>query len=145
VIVPDVNVLLYAHVDGFDQHDAAREWWGAALSGRETIGLAPVVISGFVRLVTSSRVLVSPMTTSAAVSVVESWLDHPMTDVLVSDERHLRATLALLVRAGAAGNLTTDALIAAHALQRSASVASNDTDFGRFEGLVVDNPVATRG
>lgn len=141
MIVPDVNLLLYAVVDGFEHHDAARDWWVSTLSGPETVGMAPVVVHGFLRLVTSGRVLAAPMPVQQAVSLVEGWLERPPVRVLASDGEHVRETMRLLTAVGAAGNLTTDAQIAAHALRHSATVASNDTDFARFTGLLVDNPL----
>src|SRR5690606_32700997 len=47
VIVPDVNLLLYAEIDAFEQHAAARRWWEDALAGELQIGLASVVLFGF--------------------------------------------------------------------------------------------------
>ncbi|MFV0373560.1 TA system VapC family ribonuclease toxin [Microbacterium sp.] len=142
MIVPDVNVLMYAHVDGFAQHDVARNWWQGLLSSTETVGLAPVVVAGFVRLATSARVLEVPMTTEAVTRVVSGWWDRPGVDVLRSDQRHLAEAMALVDAAGSAGNLVTDALIAAHALLHDATVATNDADFARFPGVRTVNPVA---
>lgn len=141
MIVPDVNLLLCAHVNGFAAHDQARRWWEGALSGTERVGLAPVVVTGFVRLITSPRVLDTPLGVGAATGIVRSWLDRTQVEVLHSNKNHVQVTLQLLDDVGAAGNLTTDALIAAHALEVGARVATNDTDFARFEGVQVVNPL----
>jgi predicted nucleic acid-binding protein len=45
---------------------------------------------------------------------------------------------------GLGGNLTTDALIAAHAIENAATLFSNDRDFDRFSGLKWTNPLAAR-
>ncbi|GAB4078509.1 TA system VapC family ribonuclease toxin [Nostocoides australiense] len=141
MIIPDVNILLYAHVDGFAKHAAARSWWEQALSGTEPVGVAPVVAFGFVRIATSARVLSEPMSIAAATGVVEGWLARPNVTALASDGRTLRLALGLLKTAGTGGNLTTDAHIAAHALEHGAQVATNDTDFGRFPGVSTVNPL----
>lgn len=141
MIVPDTNLLLYAVVDGFAEHEKARTWWESTLSGREDVGFAPVVLHGFLRLATSSRVLDAPMTPRQASQVVTGWLDRSAARVLVPDEPHLRLVMELLIAVGTAGNLSTDAQIAAHALQHGAVVASNDTDFARFPQLSVVNPL----
>ncbi|MGC5627661.1 TA system VapC family ribonuclease toxin [Georgenia sp. Z1344] len=142
MIVPDLNLLLYAHIDGFDRHAEARGWWENVLSGDDMVGIPPVVAMGFVRLATSSRLTERPMRVPAASAVVRSWLDQPHVRLLSSDRRHVEESLDLLAGSGAGGNLTTDAQIAAHATLEGATVASNDADFHRFDGLAVINPLA---
>lgn len=142
MIVPDLNLLLYAHIDGFDRHDEARTWWESVLSSEELVGIAPVVAMGFVRLATSARLAERPMTVVTASATVRSWLEQPQVRLLGSDRRHVEESLALLAGSGAGGNLTTDAQIGAHATLEGATVASNDADFHRFDGLSVINPLA---
>lgn len=142
MIIPDTNLLLYATIDAFPQHDRARAWWETVLSGRDSVGLAPVVISAFVRLATKPAVFVDPMEIDQALAHVEAWRARAMVQVLTSDGPHLDATFALLRQLGTAGNLTTDAQIAAHALLEQATVATNDTDFGRFGDVRTVNPLA---
>ena len=141
MIVPDLNLLLYAHADAFQLHDPAREWWETLLSSDTEVGVAPVVASGFVRLTTSRRVLDPPVQTEAAVATVESWLAQPHVRMLSTDQAHFEATAALLRAMGTASNLTTDAQIAAHAQLSSGTVATHDTDFARFPGVPVIRPL----
>ena len=42
MIVPDTNLVLYAHVDGFAEHEAAREWWEGLMNGRTEVGIGAV-------------------------------------------------------------------------------------------------------
>lgn len=141
MIIPDVNLLLYAVTDAFAQHSRARPWWESALSGREDVGIAPCVAFGFVRLATSNRVLATPMSVEAASDMIDQWLARPQVQVLAADGRHLQQTLDLVRSVGAGGNLTTDAQIAAHALIVDGVVASNDADFTRFPGVRTINPL----
>lgn len=142
MIIPDVNLLLYASARGTRHHEMARDWWRATMTSREDVGLAPVVVTGFLRLVTSSRVLDSPMGVAQAIRVVNTWLEQPVARVLTSDARHLEIVLSLIDQVGVAGNLTTDAHIAAHALQHGATVATHDADFRRFSGLKTSYPLS---
>jgi toxin-antitoxin system PIN domain toxin len=141
VIVPDVNLLLYAHVDAFPQHARARAWWEATLSGSAPVGLPDVVVFGFLRLATSRRVFAEPMTAAAAVATVRSWLAVPGVRSLPPGPRHLSIALDLVLAVGTAGALTTDIQLAAHALETGATLATNDADFRRFPGLRLTNPV----
>jgi uncharacterized protein len=142
VIVPDLNLLLYAHVDAFSQHAAARKWWEDLLGSDREVGIPSPVVFGFVRLATNRRVFVDPMPIGDALGHVEGWLEQPPVRLLVPGPRHLEIAFRLLRDAGAAGNLTTDAQIAALAIEHQAELHSNDSDFGRFAGLRWVNPLA---
>lgn len=144
MIIPDINLLLYASVSGFAQHDLARDWWEETLSGGESVGIVAPVALGFVRLATHGRLFDTPMSASRATAQVRSWLNRPTVIFLPATTETLRRALDLLDQVGAAGNLTTDAEIAAHALERGATVATNDADFARFAGIRTINPVAPR-
>lgn len=142
MIVPDVNVLLCSTIDGFPQHERARTWWEEQLSGDARIGLAPVAVFGFVRLATSRRVFATPMAVDQAIGHVHAWTARGQVQHLGVDQRHVSAALDFVTHLGIAANLTTDAQIAAHALVDRATIATNDTDFGRFEGVRTVNPLA---
>ena len=141
MIVVDVNLVLYAEIDAFPQHARARRWWEDLLNGQRTVGVAPVVLFGFVRIATNRKVFEEPLTADEAIGRVERWLLQPNVTCLVPGTRHLEIAFNLLRSLGVAGNLTTDVQIAAHALEHSGEVHSSDTDFGRFDGLRWVNPL----
>lgn len=141
MILPDVNLLLYAYDSSSPHHNAAAAWWRQCMIGSDEVGLATVVVLGFVRLSTNSRVFQNPLTVVEAVGIVESWLTRANARVVEPSPIHLADVLTLLKKSGSAGNLTTDAQIAALALQESAILHSNDTDFLRFPGLCWHNPL----
>lgn len=141
MILPDVNMLLYAEVAAFPEHAAARKWWERLLSGVEEVGIAPPALFGFVRIATNPRVLSPPLGVDDAIDRVTAWLAQPNVRVLVPGPKHLEIAFDLLRTMGTAGNLTTDTQIAAFAIEHSATVCSNDSDFGRFGGLTWTNPL----
>jgi toxin-antitoxin system PIN domain toxin len=142
MIIPDLNVVFYASVTSFRHHKRAREWWEATLSASEGVGIVAPVAVGFVRLATGRKVLEMPMTVEQAIGQVESWLGQPNVHFLPDSAGTLARTFDLLKATGAAGNLTTDAQIAAHALERGAVVATNDVDFARFPDVRTMNPLS---
>ena len=115
------------------------------MTGSEEVALPGVVIFGFVRLVTSPRVFRQPLSAAEAAVRVRSWLSRPQVSVITPAPNHTGDVLTMLESAGAAGNLTTDAQIAALALQERAVVHTNDTDFLRFPGLRWLNPLTGKG
>lgn len=141
MIVPDINLLIYAYDSSSPHHQKAAAWWKNCMLGSEEIGLASVVIFGFVRLSTHPKVFQTPLTIAEASARVETWLKQPHVRVIEPSPQHVSDVLGLLNQLGTAGNLTTDAQIAALAKQEKAALHSNDTDFLRFPGLDFHNPL----
>jgi uncharacterized protein len=145
VIIPDINVLLYAYDSVSPFHAKAAGWWRDCLSGTEPVGLPSVVLLGFVRVGTSPRAFTHPMTVAEATGHVRAWLEQSIVQVLGSSAHHVVRTLALLEQVGTAGNLVTDAHIAALALEHDGVVHTSDTDFVRFPGVRWLNPISGIG
>lgn len=145
MIVPDVNLLLYATIDAFAEHAAARRWWEERLNGDVEIGLAGPALFGFVRIATNPRVLDPPLAVDDCLACVESWLERPQVSFLLPGPRHVELAFRLLRHLGVAANLTTDVQLAALAIEYQAELHSNDADFARFSQLRWVNPLETLG
>lgn len=142
MIVPDVNMLLYAEIDAFPQHRAARKWWEDLLNGERQVGITSVSLFGFLRIGTNRRVFSDPLSAGDAVARVRRWLARPNVAFLVPGTRYLDTAFRLLEQIGTGSNLTTDVQLATHAIEHGGEVHSNDSDFGRFDGLRWLNPLA---
>jgi toxin-antitoxin system PIN domain toxin len=141
VIVPDVNLLVYAYNSDAPDHERARTWWESALSGTRPVGLAWAVMLGYLRLMTSRSVLIDPFLPGEAIGHIRSWLERPQVVVLGPSMRHLDLLESLMDAAQASGQLTTDAHLAALAIEHQAELFSNDSDFSRFPGLRWTDPL----
>jgi hypothetical protein len=141
VIVPDVNLLLYAVDESTPVHTRAVTWWTEVLAGPEPVGLPWVTVLGFVRLSTNSRIFESPLAGEAAVDIVAGWFRAPHVTSVEPGPRHLGIMRELIAETGAAGNLVTDAHLAALAVENGATLVSADHDFARFAGLDCRNPL----
>lgn len=133
--LPDVNLLIYAVDETSPRHDAARTWLEATLSGTETVALAWMVLLAFVRLSTHPAAFSQPLSTDEAMDLVDGWLDQPCATVINPTVRHPTVLRDLLRPLGSAGNLTSDAHLAALAIEHGAELYSCDSDFSRFSGL----------
>ena len=142
MIVPDINLLLYAEIDAFPLHAAAKRWWEEQLNGDRAVGVAPVCLFGFLRISTNRRVFTDPLSMDDAIDRAQRWFEQPHVTCLVPGSGHVQIAFRLLRRLGTGGNLTTDVQIAAHAMEHNGELYSNDGDFGRFEGLRWVNPLA---
>ena len=141
MIVPDLNLLIYAHNDGTPLHDSARRWWEGLVNGTERVGVPWVVSTGFVRLMTHPKVLARPATPEEAVNYVRQWFEFPHVAPINPGSDHLTYFRRNLAAAGVGANLVTDCHIAALAMEHQAEVQSNDADFSRFPGLRWRNPL----
>ena len=142
MILPDLNLLVHAHNSDSSRHEDARTWWESLMNGEEQVGLPWAVLLGFVRIATHRAVLGNPMPVRLACDHVKSWLERPQVTILHPGNRHAEILFGLLDRLGTAGNLTTDAHLAALAIEYQAELHSNDADFTRFQGLKWRNPLA---
>lgn len=145
MIVPDINLLLYAYDTDSPFHPKAAAWWAECLSGTQPVGLLHVVLFGFVRVGTGARVFRRPMTPGEAAGHIRSWLAQPCAQILEPGPAHVDQVLDRLERVGLAGNLVTDAQIAAFAVEHNATVHTTDTDFVRFADVRWFNPIAGTG
>lgn len=141
MIVVDLNLLVYATNRDAPLHKDAHRWWQRCLADATPIGLPWAVIVGFVRLSTNPRVMPRPLSPEQAFSVVDDWLAHPSIRPVEPSLRHWALVKELLEPLGSAGNLTTDAHIAAVAIEHGARLYSTDSDFARFPGLRWTNPL----
>lgn len=142
MILVDVNLLIYAHDVRSQFHDAARSWCSEILAAPKPVGLAWATILAFLRITTSSRALSSPLLVSEAIAVIEDLLQRPPVVVLQPGERHWPILRHLLTAGQSSGNLSSDAHLAALAMEHGAVLCTTDRDFARFPGLRWENPLA---
>lgn len=133
--LPDLNVLLHAvNADAREQAIAA-DWLEGAYADPGGVAYAWVVLLGFLRIATRPGIFPQPLSLDEALTQVDGWLGHPRARIIQPTDRHAAVLARLLVGAGRAGDLVTDAHLAALAIEHEATLGSFDRDFGRFPGL----------
>jgi toxin-antitoxin system PIN domain toxin len=141
VKLPDANVLLYALDEESPRHARARAWLERELSGTETIAFSWTVLLAVLRLSTRSVVFERPLSPEDAIDLVDGWLARPNVTVVHPTDRHAAVLRELLAPLGTAGNLVTDAHLAALAIEHGAELCSSDADFSRFSGVRWSDPL----
>lgn len=136
----DLNLLLYAVNRDAPHHAEAKSWLEDVLSGDEPVAMPWPVLLGFLRISTHGRILPRPLTAEQAISVVDGWLEQPTVRVLEPGPEHWRILRGSLQDTGTAGNLTTDAHLAALAIENGCELCSTDPDFARFPKLRWTHP-----
>lgn len=135
MVIVDANVLIYATNSTARQHPEAADWLDGALAGAEAVGLAWVVLLAFMRLTTNPAIFPRPISAAESAEQVEAWLGAPGAVVVEPTARHVHVLRGLIAESGAAGNLVTDAHLAALAIEHGADLVSYDRDFARFAGV----------
>jgi toxin-antitoxin system PIN domain toxin len=141
LILVDTNLLLYASVGDFPQHERARLWLDERLNGAAPVGLPWASLLGFLRIITNTRVFRRPTRTAEAWRQVCTWLDSERAWIPQPTERHRDILGGLLAGSDVQANLVHDAHLAALAIEHGLILCSTDGDFGRFDGLRWENPL----
>ena len=140
MILPDVNILVHAVNADSPKNDTIRSWWDTCLNGVQPVVLPWVVILGFIRITTNPRIFGLPLSVEEATHYIREWIGKPSVRIITPTADHWELMENLLRIAGTAGNLTTDAHLAALAMQWDCTLYSTDTDFARFKGLKWKQP-----
>lgn len=141
MILPDVNVLVVAFKEEAEYHTEVAAWLDQAAGGAAPFGLAGVVVSSFVRIVTHPRVFVDPAQPDAALDFLSVLRRRPNVLTVHPSKAHLDVFDSLCRRTQPRGNLVSDVYLAALAVDAGATVATLDRDFARFPDVRWSNPL----
>lgn len=140
-MVIDVNIPIHAVNLDSPFNTAVRKWWDDKLSGSKPVYLPWVTIIGFIRISTNSRIFENPLPSESAFEYVDSWFQQPCIEIALPQKDHWRIVKELLRQIGTAANLTTDAHLAALAIEHECPLCSLDTDFEKFTQVEWYNPL----
>jgi len=140
MIVIDANLLIYAVNRDAPLHGRAKAWLEQTISGSETVGLSWSALLAFLRLTTRPGLFRRPLSVDAALDLIGTWLDKDSVTLIHPGPRHYQLLRDLLIECGTGGNLTSDAHLAALAIEHGAALYSLDGDFSRFPRLDWRNP-----
>jgi len=135
VILPDVNVLVYAFRSDSTEHDRCHDWLEAVVNGPEAYGMSPQVLCSMIRVCTHPRIYARPSRFEDARAFARLLLEQPNATVIQPGDRHWSIFEGLCTRAAAAGNRVQDAWFAALAIESGCEWITLDRDYARFDGL----------
>ena len=141
MVLPDVNVLVYAHRSDSARHGTCRTWLTSVLASDEAYGMSELVLSGFVRVVTHPAVFNPPSSLADALAFASEVLSPEHAVPVVPGPRHWEIFTRLCREADARGNLVPDAYLAALAIESGSEWITTDGDYARFAGLRWRRPV----
>jgi toxin-antitoxin system PIN domain toxin len=140
MILPDVNVLVYAFRKGSAHHQECRPWLDRIVRSDARFGLSPLALSGVVRVATNRRAYSPPSSVEDAVAFCDDLLAQPHCQIVEPGERHWDIFKRLCIEENIRGPLVTDAWYAALAIEWGCEWITLDRDFARFPGLKWSSP-----
>lgn len=140
MLIPDVNIFIYAFRRESARHDEYRDWLQNALAGPEIVGISELVLSGFLRIVTNHRIFVDPTSPEKALEFCAAVLNGRSANSVRPTERHWVVFEQICRDVRARANVVPDAYHAALALEHGATWITTDRGFARFPGLRWSTP-----
>jgi len=141
MVLIDVNVLVYAHRKDAPGHAAFLRWWNERAASDQAFGMADLVLSGFLRVITRPGIFNPPSPLDTALRFVEEIRALPNHVEVNPGRRHWEIFVNLCRRANAKGNLIPDAYLAALAIESGSEWITTDRGYGRFPGLRWRHPL----
>lgn len=142
MLLPDVNVLIYAHrEDSTPDHTLYADWLSDLATGREPFALSVLSLAGLVRIVTNPRAFDPPSTLDQVFEFIDELAQRPNARIVGPGPEHLAIFEDLCRTTGVTGTLTADAQHAAVAIEHGCTFVTADRDFERFPGLRWRHPL----
>jgi toxin-antitoxin system PIN domain toxin len=140
LILPDVNVLIYASRSDSENHSEHKSWLEAVVNGPAAYGVSPQVLSAVVRVCTHPRMFARPSSQAETFAFCRALLEQPNATAIMPGVRHWSIFETLCGESKAAGNLVQDAWFAALAIESGCEWITTDRDYTRFPGLSWRSP-----
>lgn len=141
MILPDVNVLLYAYRIDAPGHPGFRDWLAGAVDSDQAFGMSDLVLSSFLRIATHHRVFDPPSPLDHALGFCEALKTRSNCVPVSPGPAHWGIFTRLAREVGAKGNLLPDAYLAALAIESGCEWITTDRDYSRFPGLKWRHPL----
>ena len=141
MILPDVNVLIYAFRSDADRHDEYKAWLENVINSPAAYGMSPQVLASVVRICTHPRIFTKPSTLTDVFDFSRALMDQPNAHAITPGERHWQIFSKLCFESKATGNIAQDAWFAALAVESGCEWVTTDQDYARFKGLTWRSPL----
>jgi toxin-antitoxin system PIN domain toxin len=135
VILPDVNVLIYAFRKDSVRHDVCKPWLDRVVSSDAQFGLSPLTLSAVARITTNPRIFREPSPIAEVFAFCDNLLSQPHCEVVRPGSRHWAIFKRICVEADVKGPRVADAWFAALAIERACLFITYDRDYARFREL----------
>jgi toxin-antitoxin system PIN domain toxin len=135
MILPDVNVLVYAFRSDSKDHARYKAWLEQVVNGPSAFGIAPHVLAAVVRVCTHPKIFAMPSESDEVFEYCAALTGQPNATRVQPGDRHWQLFQKICRESRATGNLVPDAWNAALAIEHGCEWITTDRDYARFDGL----------
>ena len=135
MILPDVNVLIYAFRKDFPRHSGSKPWLDKVIRGDAQFGLSPLALGAVARIVTNPRVFKEPSPIEEAFAFCDNLLGQSHCQVVRPGSRHWMIFTRICLESSVRGPRVSDAWFAALAIEHGCTWITYDRDYARFPEL----------
>jgi uncharacterized protein len=140
VILPDVNVLIYAFRKDTAHHAVCKPWLDSVVGGDAQFGMSPLVLSAVARITTNPQIFKQPAPIDEVLGYCDNLLRQPHCEIVRPGKRHWSIFTRLCIETGTTGPRIADAWFAALAIEHGCTWITYDRDYARFPGLDRQQP-----
>jgi uncharacterized protein len=142
MILPDVNVLIYAFRPEVPEHPRCRAWLQGIVDADARFGISPLALGAVARITTNQRAYSRPSSLQDVFKFSDYLLGQPHCQIVEPGERHWDIFKRLCIQTDTRGPRVTDAWYAALAIEWGCEWVTLDRDYARFPGLRWNVPEA---
>jgi len=135
MILPDVNVLIYAFRSDTARHSVCKRWLDRLVQGEAQFAVSPLALSAVARIVTNPRIFRQPSPIEDAFAFCDNLLGQPHCDAVRPGQRHWSIFTRVCLEADIRGPRVSDAWFAALAIEHGCLWITYDRDYARFPDL----------
>jgi toxin-antitoxin system PIN domain toxin len=135
VILPDVNVLIYAFRRDTAHHETCKPWLDNIVGGDAQFGIYPLVLSAVTRITTNPRIFMQPSPIDEVFAYCDNLLNQPHCEIVRPGERHWAVFTRLCIETNTRGPRIADAWLAALAIEHACTWITYNRDYARFADL----------
>ena len=135
MILPDVNVLIYAFRNDAKSHHIARAVLDPLFAGDTRFGISPLTLGALVRVTTNARTFVNASSLEEAFGFCDDIYSHGNCQIVAPGDRHWRIFERLCRETNTRGPDVADVWYAALAIEWGCEWITFDRDYARFPDL----------
>ena len=135
MILPDVNVLIYAFRADSARHSVCKPWLDRIVLGDAQFGLSPLALSAVARIATNPRIFKEPSSVEEVFAFCDNLLGQPHCQPVSPGPRHWSIFTRICLEADVRGPRISDAWFAALAIEHGCAWITYDRDYARFPKL----------
>ena len=142
MVLCDVNILLYAMIERSENHEHYKRMVESLQRSGDRFAVSELILAAVYRIATNPKVFRPTPAIDDVLAYTNAWRRHPLAVAIAPGSRHWEIFERLVKSHRIRGSDSTDAYLAALAIEHGCEWWSTDRGFERFEVLRWRNVIA---